>query len=120
MEIYNWFRKIWHLISYRFKKSKIHINKAVLSGNNNFIDIRYTLSRPDKMKKNISIYLIDETSGNKLNLMKLARFGSIYTTHNKYQNSGMLLFRNSENLITPNSKVTLIYGDLQKKDITIS
>jgi hypothetical protein len=111
--------KIWHVITYRFRKEKIYINQTRLSGNGSFIDIRYHLSRPDKALGRFPVYLIEEETGQRFELMRLTKFGPIQTKHNKYQHTGVLLFRNRDNVLKPNSMVTLIWGKLHTEHIKI-
>ena len=90
-----------------------------MSGDGSFIDVRYGLKRPDKVKGSESIYLIEEQTGKRFYLMRLPRYGSIQTKHCKYQHSGILLFRNSESMIKSKSKVTLVFGELEVKNINV-
>ena len=117
MKLIKWLIKVWKLITYRFKSEKLYILKAQLSGDGSFIDIRYSLSRPDRIKSKEHIYLIDEKSGKKFYLMRLPRFGAIQTKHKKFQNTGILLFRNIENKIKPGSNFTLVFGKFEVKGI---
>lgn len=119
MKIYVWLHKMWHLITYRFRKSKIHVNRALISGDGSFIDVRYWLSRPDKVQGRFPVYLLDEASGQRFELMRLAKYGAIKTKHSIYQSAGILLFRNRNCKIRPGDKVTLIYGPLQAKHIEV-
>lgn len=119
MIFFNWLKKIWYLFIYRFKKLDLDVLQARLTGDTSFIDIRYIISRPDKLKQNIPIYLIDESNGQRIHLMKLSRYGTIKTKHTKYQSKGVLLFINRNNIIKPHSKVTLVYGDINKHNIEV-
>lgn len=119
MKFYMWLRKIWLLVIYRFRQPKIQITKAQLSGNNNFIDIRYRLSRPDKIKGITPICMKEGETGQILHLMNLPKFGAVRTKHSKYQTSGILLFRNQNNIIKLGSKVTIMYGSLKVNNIEI-
>ena len=119
MKVIKWLMKIWYLLTYRFKREKLYIIKAQLSGEGSFIDIRYRLTRPDLVKGREHIYLVDEKSGEKFYLMKLPRYGTIQTKHRRYQHTGILLFRNLENMIKSGSKITLVFGELVVKDIII-
>lgn len=112
-------RKIWSNAILRFRRAELRITRAQLSGNNNFIDIRYSLSRPDLIKGRIPIYLIDEKTGQKFQLMNLQKFGQIRTKHSKYLTTGILLFRNQNGIIKPNSRVTVIFGSLVGKHIEV-
>jgi hypothetical protein len=104
---------------YRFKKEKIYIKSAQLSGDGSFIDIRYELTRPDLVNRTEKILLIDEQTKKEFYLMQIQRYGLVKTNHNKYQKSGILLFRNNDNLIKSESTVTLIFGKLKVKNIKI-
>ncbi|MBD7911218.1 MULTISPECIES: hypothetical protein [Clostridium] len=119
MIIIQWLMKIWYLLTYRFKREKLYIIKAQLSGEGAFIDIRYRITRPDRVKGIENIYLVDEESKKKFYLMKLPRYGAIQTKHRKYQYTGILLFQNFENTIKSGSKITLVFGKLEVKGIII-
>jgi hypothetical protein len=114
-----WLLKIRHIITCRFKKEEIHIDRAQLSGDGSFIDIRYHLSRPDKVQGVFEVFLMEEETGKRFELMRLAKFGTIQTKHNKYQNIGMLLFHNYNNVVRPDSMVTLVFGKLRAKHIKV-
>jgi hypothetical protein len=103
----------------RFRRTEIRITQALLSGNNSFIDIRYCLSRPDLVKGKIPIYLIDEITGQKFQLMILPKYGKIRTKHSKYQTTGILLFRNQNGIVKPSSRVTVVFGSLVAKHIEV-
>lgn len=104
---------------YKLRREKIIILKAQLSGDGNFIDIRYRLTRPDKIISKTQVYITDDNTGNKFYVMKLPRYGLMQTKHGKYQNTGILLFRNHNNILKLDSEVTLVFGKLEVKNIKI-
>ena len=93
--------------------------QALLSGNSSFIDIRYKLSRPDKIRGQFPIYLIDEMTGERFELIRLTKYGAIRTKHNKYQPKGILLFYNRNGAIKRGSRITLFFGTLITKNIEV-
>lgn len=111
--------KIWYLISYRFIKPKLRVDRAILSGDGSFIDIRYWLSRPDKVQGRMAVYLIEEATGEKFELMRFSKFGPIRTRHSKYKTTGILLFRNRNYKIRAGTNVTLVFGPLHAKNIEV-
>lgn len=119
MNFKKWLLKIWNIITYRLKKEEIYINRAQLSGDGSFIDIRYHLSRPDKAQGIFEVFLMEEETGKRFELMRFAKFGPIQTKHNKYQNTGVLLFHNHDNVVRPDSMVTLVFGKLLAEHIKI-
>lgn len=119
MKIYNYLSQLLYLITYRFRRAKIQVNQAILSGDSSFIDIRYWLSRPDKVQGNFPIYIVDESSGRKLGLMSLAKFGFIRSRHSKHQSLGILLFYNQNNIIHHGSQIAIHFGSLIAKDIKV-
>ena len=119
MKIGSWLNRFWYLITYRFKKPKIRVYQALLSGNGSFIDIRYWISRPDKINPKSMVYLIDQNTGTRLYLMQFIKFGTIRTKHNKYKTTGMLLFRNQFETVKKGFKVTLILDDLKAENIEV-
>lgn len=119
MEIIRILKKLWFKFTYRFKKEKINIQKVQLSGEGNFIDVRYSLNRPDKALVVNTTYLIDELTGKLLYLMALPRMGKIQTRHKRDKAGGVLLFRNLDGVIKPGSKVTLVFGKFEVKNIVV-
>lgn len=120
LKILEFFMRLWYLATYRFRKSKISIIKASLSGDGSFIDIRYWFLRPDKAQGKLPVYLIEEDSGERFQLMRLTKYGLIQTKHNRHQHMGVLLFYNHGNKIKPGSKVNLIYSPYNIKHIEVS
>lgn len=119
LKIGDWLLVMWRLLTYRFRKTNIHVNQALLSGSGSFVDIRYWLSRPDQVKGSVPIYLIHEETSERFELMRLAKLGPVKTRHKKYQLAGILLFRNRNNTIKSGSKVTLIFGPLKATHIEV-
>lgn len=109
--------KAWYLITYGFRREKLYILKAQLSGDGSFIDIRYRLTRPDRIRTQGQVYLIDEESGKKYYLMRLPKYGTIQTRHNKFQHTGILLFRNIDNEVKSGSNFTLVFGKFEVKGV---
>ncbi len=101
------------------RKPSIRVLEAQMSGNGSFIDMRYWLARPDKIDPKGKIYIIHEESGEKLYLMHIARFGAIRTRHNKYNNTGNLLFYNRNGLVKQGAKVSLYMDELAATGIVI-
>lgn len=103
----------------RIKKPQIIVYSARLSGDGNFIDIRYTITRPDANDNNESIYLVEENSKIIHKLARIMRYGTLRTRHNKKIHSGTALFTNTNKSIIHGSKLTLIYGKMIKKNIEV-
>lgn len=114
-KVKNWF---WFFI-YKFKKPEIHVYEASLSGNGSFVDIRYWISRPDILNAKVAAYLIDEGTGSRLNLMRIAKFGTIRTQYNKRNNTGVLLFDNRKGIVKSNSRVSLHLDTLVATNINV-
>jgi hypothetical protein len=104
---------------YWLRKPQIRVYEASLSGNGSFIDIRYWISRPDKVNPKGSIFIVHDGSKAKLYLMQIARFGAIRTRHSKFRNTGNLLFYNRNGLVTHGSKISLQFDNLVATDIFI-
>ena len=94
----------------KFRKARIKIISARLSGDGSLIDIRYWLSRPDKLRINFNDYLIDEASKQRLYTANFVKFGRIRTKHGKHTTNGVILFYNQNNIVKSGSKVTLAIG----------
>lgn len=92
---------------------------AQLCGDGSFINIKYILTRPDKVSGTSQVYLIDEQTCKRFYLMRLPRYGLIQTKHSKHQYSGIFLFRNSDGAIKPESRVTLVFGQLEVKNVLV-
>ncbi len=105
---------------YRFRRNRLVVTQAALSGKGSFVDIRYWLSRPDKVGPPCKIYLIHEETGAHLEVMKLARIGPLQTNHAYMAKTGSALFRNRNGLVKPGSKVSLVLGNLRTDHIEVS
>ena len=112
MKLITRIKKFIYIIVSKFRKPKIEVYQALFSGNGSFIDIRYWLSRPDMVNPKGNIYIVHDESGEKLFLMKIAKFGAIRTVHNKYKNSGILLIYNRNGLVKRGSMITLHLDNL--------
>jgi len=119
LKILNFIKRIWSLLCYCFRKNKIVVTRAALSGNGSFIDIRYWLSRPDRINPQTKIYLVHPETGTRLGVMKFPKFGPVNTKHTALEENGVVLFRNSNNLITSGSQVSIILGKLKVDHIKI-
>lgn len=117
MKNINLLKKLWNKLTYRFRTPKVCVTRAQLSGNDSFVDIRYRVIRPNKIKGIALIYLIDEATGEKLNLMKIPRYGSVKTKHSSNQEEGVLLFRNLNKTVNNKSKLTLVYDKYKVEHI---
>ncbi len=112
MEIKYWIYKIWYSLTLKLRKARISISSARLSGGGSLIDIRYWLSRPDKLQRNGTVYLLDETTKEKLYPANFVKFGIIRTIHGKKTTNGVALFFNRNKIIKAGSKVILVYDSL--------
>lgn len=119
MKIWDLLLKVWYLITFRFRRARVKVTQAMLSGDGSFIDIRYWLSRPDQARGTFPVYLVDKTTGERLELMRLSKFGPIRTKHNKYNNKGVLLFYNRQNVVKSRSRITLFFDSLVINDIEV-
>lgn len=88
-----------------------------MSGDGIFIDIRYWLSRPDKMNLKATPYILT-AQNQRLGLMHISKFGVIKSKIRKRTNTGILLFYNKNNVVNIGDKVTLCWDDL-KADIVL-
>lgn len=105
-------KSLVRLCIYRFTKPRLLIIEALLSGDGSFVDVRYWISRPDKLNPSGAVYLVDEQSGKRLYLMSAATFGAMRTRHNKRKTSGALLFYNKDKLVTSGATVSLYLDTL--------
>ena len=113
-------KKFLVMLRYCLRRNRIMITQAVLSGNGNFVDIRYWISRPDKINPQTKIYLVEKETGAHLEVMKLAKIGPLKTNHTLLANTGTALFRNRNDLIRSGSKVSLVLGSLRSDNIQVS
>lgn len=111
--------KLWYLLTYRFRKSRITVQQALLSGDNSFIDIRYGLSRPDKINPKSKPYIINEKTQDHLNLLHLAKFGAIQTKLRKGTYTGIMLFYNKDTSIKKGDLITLWWDTLNTSTIEV-
>lgn len=83
-----------------------------MSGDGIFIDIRYWLSRPDKINPTTTPYIIT-AQNQKLGLMHISKFGVIKSKHRKHTNTGILLFYNKNKVVSNGDKFTLCWEDFK-------
>ncbi len=100
-------KDIVRLCMYGLRKPRLIINEALLSGDGSFVDVRYWISRPDKLNPRGAVYLVDERSGKRLYLMSIAKFGTIRTRHSKRKTTGVLLFYNKDKIVASGAMVSL-------------
>lgn len=112
--------RLWFMLTLKFRKTRIVITSARLSGDGSFVDIRYWLSRPDKLMGNINVYLLDEATKEKLYTANIAKYGRIRTRHGKYTANGVILFYNRDNIVKKGSKVTLVFGPYLSEQAAVS
>lgn len=115
-----WIYKIWYMLTFKLRKVRISIISAQLSGDGSLIDIRYRLSRPDKLRKNYNVYLLDETTKEQLYPANFVKFGTIRTKHDKHTTNGVVLFHNRNNIIKAGSKVILVFDFLLSEQAEVS
>lgn len=120
MKMNYWIYKIWYLLTFKLKKARVSIISARLSGDGSLIDIRYWLSRPDKLRKKFNVYLLDETTKEKLYPANFVKFGTIRTKHGKNTPNGVVLFYNRDNIIKAGSKVVLIFDSFLSEQVEVS
>jgi len=116
----NLIKRLLVTLRYGFRRNRIVVTQAVLSGRGSFVDIRYWLSRPDKIIPQTKIYLIHQETGAHLEIMKLARIGPLQTNHACLAKTGTALFRNRNGLVSPGSKVSLVLGNIRTDNIEVS
>lgn len=109
MKLKCWIYKLWYLTTMKLRKARISIISARLSGDGSLIDVRYWISRPDKLRKNYNVVLLDETTKEKLYPSNFVKFGKIRTKHGKTTTNGVVIFYNRNNIIKAGSKVTVIF-----------
>lgn len=119
MKLFKKIKRLMYFFIYKLKKPIINVYEATLSGNGSFVDIRYWLSRPNMINPKGTVYLIDEETGGKLYLMRIAKFGTIRTQHNKHQATGVLLFNNQNGLIKAGSRVSVHLDTLVAANVEI-
>jgi hypothetical protein len=110
---------LWFLLTYRFKRPKLTVLNASFSADDSVIDIRYWLSRPDKIDPKTRPYLIN-AQNQKLGLMYFPKFGVMQSKIRKHTNTGILLFYNKNKTINiDNNRVTLCWDGLKAENIVV-
>ena len=115
---FKWLINLFWFIIFLLKKPVIKVTDAFLSGDGNFIDVRYWLSKPIQNFSN-SVFLLDEHSGFKIELMSIPKYGKLKTRHRKYFQKGVLLFVNYNKIIKVGSAISLFYGNIKVSKITV-
>lgn len=120
MKLKHWTYKIWYLLTYKLRKPRVLITSARLSGDGSLIDIRYWLSRPDKLQKNYNVHLLSVTNKVKLYPANFVKFGTVKTKHGQNTTNGVVLFYNRNNIIKAGSKVILIFDSFLSEQVEVS
>jgi hypothetical protein len=107
-----------YLVRYRFVRPKLVVTKTSFSGDGHFIDVRYWLSRPDKINPKSFPFLVT-AQNQKLGLMHFSKFGVIKSKIRKHTNTGILLFYNKDKVVRSGDSVTLYWDGLKITDILI-
>lgn len=107
-----------YLIIYRFVQPKLIVTQCSFSGDGSFIDIRYWLSRPDKINPKISPYIIT-AQNERLVLMNFSKFGVVKSKFRKHTNSGILLFYNKNKEVSIEDDITLYWDGLIAENIVM-
>jgi hypothetical protein len=110
MRIKHRINRLWFMLTSKFRRTRIVITSARLSGDGSFVDIRYWLSRPDKLMRNSDVYLLDAATKEKFYTANIRKCGKIRTRHGKYTANGVILFYNRDNIVKKGSKVILAFG----------
>lgn len=110
--------QLWYMVIYRFIRPMLKVTRASFSGDEMFIDIRYWLSRPDKINPKILPYLVT-AQNHKIDLMHLSKFGLIKSKIRKHTNTGILLFYNKNKTVRIGDSVTLFWDGLKAENIVV-
>lgn len=114
----DYFIKLFYLITYHFVRPKLIVLQANFSGDESFIDIRYWLSRPDKINHKITPYLLT-TNNQRLGLMHLSKFGAVRSQLRKHTNNGIILFYNKDHAVRKGDKIALYWDGFKADDIEV-
>jgi hypothetical protein len=110
--------KLWYLLTYRLIRPKMLVTQAFFSGDESFIDVRYWLSRPDKIDPKSNPYLLT-ASGQKLVLMHFTKLGVIKSKMQKHTNTGIMLFYNKNHTVNKGDRVKLYWNGMMTENIEI-
>lgn len=112
-------KNLLYFLKNKYQKSKVHIYEASLIGNGSIVDIRYWLTRPDKVIHNGNIYLVDEETGVKIFLIRISKYGVMRTRHNNSTITGILLFYNQNRIVKPGSKISVCLDNLTATNVDV-
>lgn len=111
-------QKLYYRMTYHFVRPKMIVLQATFSGDESFIDIRYWLSRPDKINPKTSPYLLTGEN-KKLGLLHISKFGAVKTNIRKHTNSGIVLFYNRDHAVNKGDKITLYWDGFKIENIEV-
>ena len=103
----------------------VQIASIRVSAAGRMVDFRYRVIDPEKAvvlgDRRVKPVLIDQTSGRKLGVPVAPKIGSLRQTSEKLIAGRIyfVLFSNSEQLIKPGSKVTVVMGDFRAEDLKV-
>ena len=102
----------------------IEITSMRITASGYMIDFRYKVLNAEKAKplfvRRTKPYLIDQTSGKKLSVAKLAKIGSLRNSNMPKQGRNYwMFFGNTQRLVKAGDKVTVVIGDFRVEDLTV-
>lgn len=112
-------------ISPRWEASGIRVVKISPTVGRQMLDLRYRITDVEQagriLKQTTPISLVDQTSGKTLPVPDLAKVGKLRSIPNKADAGRLfwMFFNNSDGVVNPGSKVTLLIGNVAIRDIVV-
>lgn len=112
-------------LSSRWEASGIRVVKISPTVGRQMLDLRYRITDVEQagriLKQNTPISLVDQTSGKTLPVPDLAKVGKLRSIPNKVDAGRLfwIFFNNSDGVVNPGSKVTLVIGNVAIRDIVV-
>jgi hypothetical protein len=107
------------------EKWGLKILRVRLTAGGHMLDLRYQVTNPEKasplLDRKIKPYLIDQTTGAKLQVPNMPKVGSLKqrVAEADVEKTYFILFGNSRGIVRSGSRVTLILGDLKQENLVV-
>lgn len=96
---------------------------ARLAGGGGLLIVRYRTSRPIRDEGRAHPHIIDQRSGRHLHVQRIPFIGNLASQsagRSAGGREGYFVIDNSESIVGPGSKVTVVVGELCKEDVVVS
>lgn len=102
--------------------NRIETASAMLAVESNLIMVGYRTRLPVHQSRGKTFYVVDEKTGKRLDVQNVSFLGALSSRSvgRRSLSHGYFLADNSERIVGPGSKITVVVGDLKIENIVVS